>query len=178
MIERFAIPLTSRGNADDDVSTFRHATLPLMSAMYRRSRVEQLWKDIATLEGKVADERARASKSRAAGLQASGSITKSTSPSLTQTKLRDARRHEEAAVGSDKKVADFSSQIATKRKSLISAERDLASAQESERRKDAATAERQRRDDLRRIAELENARRNVYVRPVAPPPDIREVPRK
>lgn len=126
---------------------------------HRRSQVERLAKEIATLEEKLADAHGRSSRSRLAALRATGSISRSTSSNTAGTKLREARRHEEAAVGFDTKAAEITRQIAAKRKSLVAAQRELGNAESSDRKKLHAAAERQRRDDLQRIAELERARR-------------------
>ncbi len=139
-----------------------------MSLNYRRSQVERLSKDLAALEGKLAQAHERAARSRAAALRVSGSISKSTSASSAAAKLREARRHEEAAVADEKKAADISAQIAAKRKASVAAQHQVSKAEESERKKQVAAVERQRRDDLRRIAELERARRVMPVGPFAP----------
>lgn len=132
-----------------------------MSLAHRRSQVERLAKEIATLEEKLADAHGRSSRSRLAALRATGSISRSTSSNTAGTKLREARRHEEAAVGFDTKAAEITRQIAAKRKSLVAAQRDLGNAEASDRQKLQTAAERQRSQDLQRIAELERARREA-----------------
>lgn len=73
-----------------------------VSLWFRRSRVERLAKEIAALEEKLADTRQRASASRSSALRASGSISKATSASTAQSKLRDARRQADAEKPLDK----------------------------------------------------------------------------
>lgn len=130
-----------------------------VSASHHRGRVERLGKQLASLEIQLAGHSERANRDKVAALRASGQASRSSSASTVQSKLRDARRHEEAAAGHERKAADVQSRIAKKRTELLAAQREHARAEEAERKRDAAAAERQRREDIRRIAELERARR-------------------
>jgi hypothetical protein len=154
--------------------------------MYRR-QVDTLTKDIAGLEGKLADQRARAAKERGDALRISSSITSSTSASTLRQKLQDAQRREEKASGYDKAAARLADQVATKQRALTSATTSLNRALKQERdREEQEQTKRQRQDkqerekrdredkqrreaELRHLRELETRQRALQ----APPPFAR-----
>ena len=130
-----------------------------MSVSLYRGQVDRLTSELAQLEEKVAGERGRAAKERADGLRASQSITKTTSASAAQSKLREVQRHEERAVGHDRQAAHYATQSATKRRAMSEAQGRLQQAEASERKKVAGEADRRRRDDQRQLNEIDRARR-------------------
>ena len=132
-----------------------------MSVSMYRGQADRLTTELAQLEEKAASERARAAKERADGLRASQSITRTTSPSTAQSKMRDAQRREEQAVRHDRQAAQYSTQSASKRKALSDAQRHLADAETSDRKKLTDEADRRRRDDQRRLSDLDRARRGL-----------------
>lgn len=144
--------------------------------MYR-NQVDRLVKEIAGLEKKLADERSYTTRARGDALRVQNSITSSTSESMLRSKLRDAQRHEEKAAAHEKRAAHFSDQIATKRRSLTSAESSLDRALNQARQKEERAAKRKREDELRHVRELESARRAtshpfpapLAARPMVPP---------
>jgi len=128
--------------------------------MYR-GQIDRLTKEIADLEAKIADQHGRAAKERAAALAAASSITRYTSPSTARSKLAEQVRRQTQAADHDKRAAAFSAQLAGKRASLTSAMGSAERAEATTRRRDEASADRRRRDELRHIAELERRRREV-----------------
>jgi len=106
-----------------------------MSVSLYRGHVDRLVKELAQLEEKAADARTRASKERADGLRASQSITRATSVSASQSKRREAQRHEERAVGYDRQAAQYVSQSATRQRALSEARRRLEQAETTDRKK-------------------------------------------
>jgi hypothetical protein len=106
-----------------------------MSSNYYQGRVDRLVDDLADLEVKVASERDRAAKERAAGLRATGSIRPSTSASTMQSKLKEAQRREEAAVKHDRSVARLMGDIAKKQRAMTAARKQVSAAEGSERRR-------------------------------------------
>ena len=130
-----------------------------MSVSLYRNQVDRLTKEIAGLEGKVADERSRATKERGEALRITNSISPSTSDSMVRSKLRDIQRREERASQHEKKAAQLADQIASKRRSLSSAESQLEQALKRDREKDQRESRRRREEELRHLRELERARR-------------------
>lgn len=109
---------------------------PDVSSDYYRRQVDGLTRDLAILEGRIATERDRAARSRATGLAAEQSITRSTSLSTARSKQREVQRREESAVRYDRAASRLSAQSATKKRALSDAQRHLADAEASERRRD------------------------------------------
>lgn len=132
-----------------------------MSVSMYRGQVDRLTKEIADLEKKAADERVRATKERGDALRKSGSISKTASASMLQSRRREIQRHEEKAAEHERRAGTFGSQVASKRRSLTSAQTSLDSALVSERRKEDQLAKRRRDDDLRHLRELETKRRSA-----------------
>lgn len=124
-----------------------------------RNEVNRLTREIADLQQKAAQERARASDERRRALSAQSSVTRTTSRSVTESKLRQAQRHGENAVRYDQRAAELDKRAAQKRQALSSAENNLDRALRSERQKQERDAKRRRDDDLRRLRELEDAHR-------------------
>ncbi len=134
-----------------------------MSVSLYRSQVDRLTKEIADLQKKVAQENAAATKARGDALRVSSSITRTTSDSLLRQKQRDIQRHEEKAVGHEKRAAQYGDQIATKRRSLTSAESALTRGEAQETQRSEREAKRRREQELRDIREIERARRAATV---------------
>lgn len=130
-----------------------------MSVSLYRGQVDRLTGEAAALETKAAGERDRAAKERGDSLRIAGSITKSTSASAAQSKARDAQRHEERAVQHDRQAAQYANQSATKRRALSEAQNRLGQSEAAERKKLAAEGDKRRRDDQRRLSDLDRARR-------------------
>lgn len=130
-----------------------------MSVSLYRNQADRLTKEIAGLEGKLADERSRATKERGEALRISSSISSSTSESTLRSKLREIQRREERASQHEKKAAQLADQIASKRRSLTSAESQLEQALKREREKEQRESRRRRDEELRHLRDLERARR-------------------
>lgn len=130
-----------------------------MSTQTYRDQVTRLVSELGSLETKLAKAREEAARERSAAGRAINSITRSTSASTVQSRLREAERHEARAVTADKEAARLANLFASKQKARSDAERRLANAETSDRKKLASDADRRRRDDLRHIGELERARR-------------------
>lgn len=134
-----------------------------MSVSQYRGDVDRLTKEIADLQMKASQERARATQERGNALRVQSSIRGTSSQSLIQSKLRQIQRHDEEAVRHERRAADYDSKAATKQRSLSSAQKNLERALEANRRKEERESKRRRDDDLRRLRELENAHRTGQV---------------
>ncbi len=137
-----------------------------MSTQTYRDQLTRLVSELASLETKLAKAREDAARERSAAGRAIISISRSTSASTVQSRLREAERHEARAVALDKDAARIANVLATKQKARSDAERRLADADAADRRKIASDADRRRREDRRHLAGLESARRAT----VAPTP--------
>jgi hypothetical protein len=126
--------------------------------MYR-GQVDRLRKEIADLEKRAADERGRASSDRGDALRISTSITRNTSASVAQSKLRQIQSKESSAAAHDKKAGDFADKAAAKGRQLTSTQNSLDQALAQERRRDEVAARHRREDELRHVRQLEDARR-------------------
>jgi len=124
-----------------------------------RSQVDRLKQDIAGLERKVGDERARANRERGEALRIQNSITGSTTPSTLRSKLSQIQRRESEAVRHDQQAARYGDQISQKTRQLRTAEDSLSRAEQQQRRRDDAELRRRREEELRHIERLESARR-------------------
>lgn len=134
-----------------------------MSTQTYRDQVTRLVSELAGLETKLAKAREDAARERSAAGRATNSISRTSSPSTVQSRLREAERHEARAVALDKDAARIANVIASKQKARSDAERRLTDAEVADRKKVASEADRRRRDDLRHIGELERARRATRV---------------
>jgi len=130
-----------------------------MSTQSYRDQVTRLVTELAGLETKLAKAREEAARERSAAGRAINSISRSTSASTVQSRLREAERHEARAVTQDKETARIAGLVASKLKGRSDAERRLADAEAADRKKVALDADRRRRDDLRHVGNLERARR-------------------
>ena len=138
-----------------------------MSTQTYRDQVTRLVSELAGLEAKLAKAREDAARERSAAGRATSSISRTSSPSTVQSRLREAERHETRAVGLDKDAARIANLIATKQKARSESERRLADAEAADRRKIAGEADRRRRDEVRHIGELGRARRATPFGPSA-----------
>lgn len=111
-----------------------------MSTQTYRDQVTRLVSELAGLETKHAKAREEAARERAAAGRASNSISRTSSPSTMQSRLREAERHEARAVTLDKEAARIANLIASKQKARSEAERRLADAEAADRKKLAAEA--------------------------------------
>jgi hypothetical protein len=130
-----------------------------MTVSTLRSQVDRLGKDVADLERKAADETVRATKEHGQALRVQNSISRTTSASLLQSKLREIQRYEESASRHEQKAAQYAQQAANKRRSLTSAHNQLEQALKRERDKEERDRKRWREEDLRHLRELEQSRR-------------------
>lgn len=130
-----------------------------MSTQTYRDQVTRLVSELGSLETKLAKAREEAARERSAAGRAINSISRSTSASTVQSRLREAERHEARAVTQDKEAARIANLIASKQKARSDAGRNLADAEAADRKKLALEADRRRRDDVRHIADLDRARR-------------------
>lgn len=130
-----------------------------MSVPTYRGQVDRLTSDIASLEKKVAQERSAATRARGDALRVQNSIRPSNSQSTVLSRLRDVQRHEEKAAAHDRRSAQYSDQIATKRRSLTTAQKSLERAEGQVRQKQDREAKHKRETEIRHVRELERARR-------------------
>jgi len=122
-----------------------------MSVSMYRNQLDRLTKEISDFEKKAADERTRATRERGDAVRKERPIS---GPEHAQSRLREIQRHEERAAPSD-----LGGQIATKKRSLSSAQKSLERALADERQKEDWAARRRREEDIRHLRSLENARR-------------------
>ncbi|HSW42850.1 MAG TPA: hypothetical protein VLM76_10105 [Patescibacteria group bacterium] len=134
-----------------------------MSTQTYRDQVTRLASELGSLETKLAKAREQAARERSAAGRAINSISRSTSASTIQSRLREAERHEARAVTRDKDAARIANLIASKQKARSAAERRLSNAETADRKKVALEADRRRRDDVRQIANLERTRRTTRI---------------
>lgn len=130
-----------------------------MSVSMYRGQVDRLQREIAQLAAKIADERSKAARERSEALRIAGSISRTTSPSIAASKLKQAQQREERAVGHDKRAATHAAAAAGKGRQLTTAQSSLDRALGQQRKKDAADQRRRRDEELRHIGRLEAARR-------------------
>lgn len=144
----------------------------MSSSMYR-SQVDRFTDEIARLRTKEADEASKAAKARSDALRVSNSISKSTSPSTLNSKLKEIQRKEEQAAGHDKRAAGYAKDIAGKQRSLTSAQASLSRALEQDRKKEEREDKKRRDEEVRHLRDLEARRRSLQepisiVQPLAP----------
>lgn len=130
-----------------------------MSTQMYRDQVARLVSELAGLETKLSKARGDAAGERSAAGRALSSISRTSSPSTVQSRLREAERHETRAVALDKEAARIAGLIASRQKARSDAERRLADADAADRRKIASDADRRRREDRRHVESIERARR-------------------
>jgi len=130
-----------------------------MSVSMFRGQVDRLQREIAQLEARVADERSKAARERSEALRIAGSISRTTSPSMAASKLKQAQQREERAVGHDKRAATHAAAAAGKGRQLTTSQASLDRALGQQRKKDDAEQRRRRDEELRHIDRLEAARR-------------------
>jgi hypothetical protein len=127
-------------------------------SMYR-GQVDRLTTELAALEKRVADERTGAARERSNALRIGSSIRASNTPSSVQSKLRQVQRLEEKAVAHDKRAAQHSDQVASKRRALTKAQASLEQALEQVRRQEDREVKKKRDIELRHVREIERLRR-------------------
>lgn len=130
-----------------------------MSTQTYRDQVTRLVSELAGLETKLSKARGDAAGERSAAGRALTSITRTSSPTTIQSRLREAERHETRAVALGKEAARIAGLIASKQRARSDAERRLADAEAADRRRIASDADRRRREDRRHVEGLERARR-------------------
>jgi len=140
-----------------------------MSTQTYRDHVTRLVSELGGLETKLARAREEAARERSTAGRAINSISRSSSASTVQSRMREAERHEARAVTQDKEAARLANLIATKQKARSAAERRLADAEGADRKKIALEADRRHRDDTRHIADLNRAQRATRFGPPAGP---------
>jgi hypothetical protein len=141
-----------------------------MSVSMYRNQVDRLAKELAALESKYADEKGRAAKERGDALRVQTSVSSTTSVSTMQSKLREIQRHEESAVQHDKQAARIADQMATKRRSMTTATAQLEQALKRQRDSEERDRQRHHNEDMRRLGELEQVRRNALDTMPSPSP--------
>jgi hypothetical protein len=99
-----------------------------MSVDHYRQRISQIGSDIARAESDVASALGRAAGERESALRDQSSASRASSAFSAQTYMRSAQRHQERAIQFDKDAAKAQALVSSKRRALLSAERDLASA--------------------------------------------------
>ncbi len=129
------------------------------------NRVDTLTGDLASLGGKLADERKRYAEDHAKALKAVEALSKAKTTSQFSTKSRDVERHEKAAATHEKKISEIEKQIATKRKSLTSAESSLSRVRRDQQKKDDRDAEKRKKADIDHLERMERQRRTVTALP-------------
>jgi hypothetical protein len=132
-----------------------------MSISMYRDQVDRLRKEIAGLERKRADEVGRAVKEQGDANRVAGSISRTTSESMVRSKLREAERKEKSAADHQTRAAKLGEQVATKQRSLTSAEKNLERALASQRQKDDREARKRQEGERRHLRDMEAARRSL-----------------
>jgi hypothetical protein len=122
-----------------------------MSVDGARRNVERHLKEIARLHneksrqaGKVADANRRVSS-------ASQDATRTTSPSVMNSKLRDAQRYQDVAIRAQKELAALEAKIAREQERLGNAQRDVAREEEREMRQRERDEEQKAREYQQRM---------------------------
>ena len=116
-----------------------------MSIESLRSRVSQLQKEKARLEGSLSRERDNARKRQAEINQVKKSITKNTSLSVLQSKQRQIESKEKQLSGYQKKVANLTNKVTSKDAEILRKLNELEKAEaQAQRKKDQE--EKRRRD--------------------------------
>jgi TIR domain len=138
----------------------------MSSSMYEK-QVNRLSDEIATLRGKLAEERRRIAGANAKTAKAAQGVEKAVTKSQLASKAREAERHQKAGAGHEKKTAELEKAIARRQRGLTDARTRLARAQQTDRAKEDREAERRRKAELSHIREIERRRRAITVLPEA-----------
>jgi CHAT domain len=137
---------------------------------YRRE-INRLKGEIAKLEKKQADERGRAAKAQGDANRLQSSITKYTSPSAAEGKLKQMQRKLEEAARYDGKAADIGTTIARKAGQLESVEKNLSRAQgqtqrraEQQRKRDEEQEKKRRREEEQHLRAMARQQQQLQQR--------------
>lgn len=148
--------------------------------MYR-GQVDRLTNEISRLRAKEADESKKAAKERGDALRIGNSISKSTSPSVLSSRLKEIHRKEERAAEHEKRAAQYAQEIARKQRSLTTAQNSLNRALQQERKKEEGEDKKRREEERRHLRDLEIRRRSlqepISIRPPVSPPTSAVTPR-
>lgn len=120
-----------------------------MSISSLTARIGQLQKDLADLQKRFAQEtKAENDKSKRI-IQIQSSITKTTSLSTVQSKVREIQQRSDDIAKIQVKKADISKRIADKNSQLLKTQADLAKEQDAERRRVDQAQKRREQESLR-----------------------------
>ncbi|TAG46071.1 MAG: hypothetical protein EAZ30_13520 [Betaproteobacteria bacterium] len=112
-------------------------------------------KKIASLQQKKSLELSKVAQETLRSNSAATAATKTNSLSITQTKMRDAQRHQEAAAKHQKEVASIENDIARENNRLNETQKRLNQARAQAQRTDTQERERAELAHKRRLAELD-----------------------
>jgi hypothetical protein len=135
-----------------------------VSEQMYRDRLVRLAKETADLRAKQAREAAVAAKAREAAGRTARSISKTTSPSMLASKMREIERREKEAADHDGRAAKVGEEIARKLRDETTTRKTLDSAVERRERAEAVESRRRREDELRHLRELERKQRDAEAR--------------
>jgi len=113
------------------------------------SRVGQLQKELADLQGQLARETNSENDRSKKIIQIQSSISKTTSLSAAQSKAREISRHSDDIARIQAKKADISKKISDKNSHLMKAQVDLQREQDTERRRTEEAQKRREAEALR-----------------------------
>jgi hypothetical protein len=130
-----------------------------MSERMYRSQLVRLLKEKADVERKRGDARDKAASLMREATRIGGSITKATSPSMANQKLRQVTEKQKKAAEQEKKASAYEAQIARKASQIASTERSLEQAVSQRERKEESERKKQRDVGARHVKELERARK-------------------
>lgn len=119
-----------------------------MSISSLTARIGQLQKDLADLQKRLAQETKTENEKSKRIFQIQTSITKTTSPSIVQSKLREIHQRSDDIAKIQVKKADISKKIADKNSQLSRAQADLAKEQDVERRRADQAQKRREQESL------------------------------
>ncbi|MDP9176943.1 MAG: CHAT domain-containing protein [Gemmatimonadota bacterium] len=120
---------------------------------YRRD-VQRCQQEIARFQQEKAREAAKGAEERKRASDALDAAGRTTTPSIAQSRLRDAQRYESNAVRHQQKVADLESQIAREQARLNDAHRRLGDAERQEHRRRLDEQKRAARESERTLSSI------------------------
>ena len=131
------------------------------------NQVNRLAAELASLRGKLGDERKRLAEANAKAMRAVEGLGKARTASQLTARGREVERHQKAAASHEKKTADVEKAIARSQKNLATAQANLERAQRNDQKQADREAEKRRKAEIDHIRKLEQQRRAVTLLPDA-----------
>ncbi|MCZ7662521.1 MAG: hypothetical protein M5U22_06100 [Thermoleophilia bacterium] len=123
----------------------------MSSDQYRR-KVQQHRKEIGKLQQDKAREAKKIAENNRKINSASQAVSRATSPSTLNSKLREVERHQDELARTEKKIADIENKMAGEHKKLCDAEKSLAREEMREQQERERNQQRAAKDHERRMA--------------------------